>query len=98
MTSFLDCFTAAGLSQWVEEAKFVTSGNILHLFLTSETDRVGEVLVLPPILRCGHSSVICDYVYISDLEDESSKDQQKYLWHRGNYGQLSEALSRVDWS
>ena len=25
---FLDCFTAAGLSQWVKEATFVTSENI----------------------------------------------------------------------
>ena len=93
---FLDCFTAAGLSQWVEKAIFVTSGNILDLFLTSETDRVCQVLVLPSFPKCGHSPVICDYFYSSDLEEESSEDQQIYLWHRGNYGQLSEALSRVD--
>ena len=93
---FLDCFSAAGLSQWVEEATFGILGNILDLFLTSETDRV-EVLVLPSIPRSGHSPLVCDYLYSSDLDADSSEDQQIYLWHRGNYGKLSEALSRVDW-
>ena len=40
---FLDCFVSAGLTRWVMEGTFVSSGNILDLFLTSETDRVGSV-------------------------------------------------------
>ena len=81
----------------MEEATFVISGTTIDLFLTSETHRVGEALVLPPIPRSGHSPIVCDYLYSSDLDAESSEDQQIYLWHRGNYSQLLEALSRVDW-
>ena len=38
---FLDCFVSIGLTQWVLEATFVSSGNTLGLFLTSKLDRVG---------------------------------------------------------
>ena len=38
---FLDCFALAGLTQWVLEAMFISSGNTLDLFMTSEFDRVG---------------------------------------------------------
>ena len=43
---FLNCFNKAEITQWVSESTFVASGNILDLFLTSETDQVGDVEVL----------------------------------------------------
>ena len=49
---------------------------IIDQFVTSETDRVDEVLLLPPIPRSGHSPIVCDYLYSSDLEAESSASHQ----------------------
>jgi hypothetical protein len=34
---FLDCFSSLGLVQLVDEAKLVTTGNILYLVLTLES-------------------------------------------------------------
>ena len=51
-----------------------------------------------PFPRCGHSPVICDYLFNSVLDgDEYDDDQPKYSWNKGNYCLLSDALSRVDW-
>jgi hypothetical protein len=95
---FLDCFTVCGLQQWVDEPTFLSSGNILDLFFTSELDRVGNVDVLAPFPRCSHSPVICDYLFDSDgdpdLEDLPSL---RYCWQRGNYAAIGEGLSEVDW-
>ena len=46
---------------------------IFLICLTSETDCVGEVLVLLPIPRSSHSPVMCAYLYSSDLEVEFLK-------------------------
>jgi hypothetical protein len=95
---FLDCFAVCGLHQWVSESTFVSSGNVLDLFLTSELDRVGDVEVLAPLPRCSHSPVICDYLFENVSEpDDGTRHSLRYSWHRGNYGAISEALSRVDW-
>ena len=40
---FLDCFVSPGLTEWVMEGTFVSSGNILDLIFTSETARVSSV-------------------------------------------------------
>lgn len=96
--AFLDCFTSAGLTQWVSESTFVSSGSVLDLFFTSEPDRVGSVEVLAPFPRCQHSPVVCDYVFHSDLErGVDLDDRTRYLWQRGNYGLISESLAEVDW-
>ena len=91
-----DCFVAAGLTQWVMEATFVTSGNTLYLFLTSEGDRVGDIRVLALFPRCGHSLLVCKYLFNSDLNaDEAEETTEQCLWHRCDYGRMSEAL-RID--
>jgi hypothetical protein len=96
--SFLDCFISAGLTQWVDEATFVSSGNILDLFLTSETDRVGSVELLAPFPRCSHCPVVCSYLFGSDLDVARGEIVSVgYSWHRGNYYRFSEALSYIDW-
>jgi hypothetical protein len=51
----------------VEEATNANSGNVLDLFLTSETDRVDAVEVLTPFLRCVHSPVVCHYLFHEHL-------------------------------
>ena len=71
---FFDCFVAAALTQWVTEATFVTSGNSLDLFLTSEVDRVGDIKVLAPFPRCDHSPLVCDYLFNSDLDADEEEE------------------------
>ena len=94
---FLECFAAAGLTQWVMEATFVSSGNTLYLFLTSEVDRVGSIKVHASFPKCRHTPVVCEYLFNSDLNaDVYNEVQLKYLWRRGDYCRLSNALSRVD--
>ena len=44
---FLDAFDLLGLSQWIAEATFPRSGNILDLILTNEDDRIRHVMVNP---------------------------------------------------
>ena len=64
---FLDCFTNLGLTQWVKQPTFLSSGNILDIVLTSEEDRIDNVEVLPPFPKCGHSlfaSVIFFRIYL----------------------------------
>ena len=91
---FLECFNSSGLNQWVRESTFV-SGSILDLVLTSELDRIGEVCVLPPFPRCSHSPVIFDYVF--DFQEVVEERTEKYLWHKGRYDKIVEALVNVDW-
>ena len=88
---FLNCFAATGLTQWVREATFLFSGNILDLFFTSETDQVGDVKVLATFPKCGHSPVVCEYLFASD------QDSERYLWHKGDYCGMSYALLGTDW-
>ena len=45
---FFDCFTVLGLTQWVNQSTFLTSGNILDIVLSSEGDRIGIIEVMPP--------------------------------------------------
>ena len=71
-TVFLDCFIAASLTQWVKEPTFVSSGNILDLFLTSETYRVGRVEVLALFSRCLHCPVLLEYLFSVDIGAEQS--------------------------
>ena len=61
--TFLSCFTDLGLQQWVNFPTFTTSDNTLDLVLTSEHDRVGDVLGLPPLPGCKHVPIIWDYVF-----------------------------------
>ena len=97
--AFLDYFTSLGLTQWVTESIFISSGSIIGLFFTSELDRVGSVEVLAPFPNCRHSPIVTDYVFYKDLDHEGRVDGgMKYLWHRGNYRAISEALAQFDWN
>ena len=64
---FLDVFISLGLSQWVTEPTFPSSGNILDLLLTTEPDRVGNVSVVEPLPAGDHSPVLFEYVFEGDL-------------------------------
>ena len=65
-----------------------------------ELDRVGGVNVYAPFPKCGHSPVVCEYLFDIDCDlevDVHNEIQLQYLWHRGDYCQMSEALWGVDW-
>jgi hypothetical protein len=94
---FLDCFVDLGLTQWVEECTFISSGNVLDLFFTSENDRVGDVVIAAPFPRCAHSPVVCDVLFRRDFERHVDEERQRYLWFRGDFTTISESLSEVDW-
>ena len=97
--SFLEVFLGLGLRQWVKEATFPSSGNILDLVLTTEDDRVGEVLVGAPLPGCDHCTVSCEYVFQMDQADPpvGPLGLGKRLWHRGNYGAINRCLAEIDW-
>ena len=97
---FYDTFTLLGLNQVVSEATNSPSGTILDLFLTADTDRVGECVVLPPLPGCSHSPVKVDYIFQnfprSNVDNPSSVDVER-LWTKGRYDLISSCLRDVDW-
>ena len=95
--AFLEAFTSLGLTQWVNEATYPRSGNILDLVLTSETDRIGLVQVLPPIPGCDHSPTEFEYNFTADLSLDQSRSSPHRHWHKGNFHALSASLGRIDW-
>ena len=71
---FYDCSNILGLTQWVIEPTFLSSSNILDLILTSESDRIGDIQVLPPFPNCSHSptlfkiSQVLNYLAVIDFD------------------------------
>ena len=94
--NFLDCFTDLGLTQWVTEATFSISGNTLDLFLTTESDRTGDVYVLPPFPRCFHSPVLTTY-FFQNIQSTPVKASPRLVWCKGRYNAISVALNQYDW-
>ena len=95
-SAFLGMFDTLGLAQWVWEPTFPRSGNTLDLILTTEQDRVGNVMVLPPPPGCDHCSTLCEYVFDMDIQGQSHKVLH-YVWHRGRYDIICAELRNVDW-
>ena len=94
--SFYDCFCSVGLCQWVREGTFMPSGNVLDLVLTSETDRVGELYLLPPFPRCHHCPVVFEYFMQLESPEEENAELRR-MWFKGNYERVSLRLEEVDW-
>ena len=93
---FLELFDLLGLTQWVTEPTFPRSGNILDLILTSESDRIGDVLVNPPPPGCDHCSIHCSYIFDIELQAQASSSH-RLLWYRGKYEEINNILSDIDW-
>ena len=96
---FFDSFISCGLHQVVKESTSFPSGNILDLFFTSNSERVGSCLVMPPLPRCSHSPVLCTYVFQGvDLGERSSiGGTDRRVWTRGRYDIMSSILNVIDW-
>lgn len=96
---FLELFRSRGLIQWVTLPTYPRSGNTLDLLLTTESDRIGDVSVEPPLPACDHCPVIFDYVFeTAGIQADEPSICDKLIWHKGNYTRISEDLSEVDWN
>ena len=93
---FLEAFVLLGLTQWVREPTYPRSGNVLDLILTSESDRIGAVDVLPPLPGCDHCPITCHYIFGFSTSFNQPFSHRK-LWHKGNYKQISSCLAEIDW-
>lgn len=51
---FLDLFSSLGLVQWVKQATYLRSNNILDLIFTTENDRISNVNLIDPFSGCDH--------------------------------------------
>ena len=96
---FYDAFTAAGLTQLVQESTKFPSGNILDLFLLTHEERFGDCTVMDPIHPgCGHCPVIMKYVFQdSSRFEEDGEVAAIRLWNRGKYNLMASCLQIVDW-
>ena len=99
---FLNLFDTLGLIQLVKEPTFIRSGNILDLVLSSERDRVQNVVLCPPFPHCGHALVMFDYFLQGELELDISKPSRHEKpvfcdWYKGNYDSIRSALLSIDW-
>ena len=96
---FLELFNVIGMVQWITQPTFPRSGNTLDLLLTTEIDRVGEVLIEPPLPACDHCPIVFDYVF--ETLNASGSDEggtpDKRLWHKGRFSKMNEALLNIDW-
>ena len=93
---FMEVFAVVGLTQWVKEATFVPSGNILDLIFTTSDDRVAAIDILPPFPRCGHSPVLFHY----NLRNDSNLFDVrifKRAWWKGRYNVINRLIGNVDW-
>ena len=91
---FLFAFLTLGLTQWVTEATFPHSGNILDLILTTDDDRIGTV-VLTPTARMYHCPTLCEYLL--DFITLLAAPQVKVLkrWHHSRCDHISRCLAEV---
>ena len=95
-SSFLECFSSLGLTQWVHDSTYPRSGNILDLVLTSESDRIGRINVLPPLPGCDHSPTMFEYAF-DGVHPQGLPSIPSKHWQKGNYGAISDYLSHLDW-
>ena len=95
-TQFFNTFNSLGLTQWVRTPTYPRSGNILDLILTTEDDRIGSAVILPPLPGCDHCPTLCEYVFdYACTPDQPGPQIRK--WHRGRYDRISRELGNIDW-
>ena len=93
---FLDAFLLMGLEQWVREPTFLLSGNVLDLVFTSDDDVVSDVEVHAPLPGCHHCPVVINMLPHRNYHATPGSNTHR-LWHRADYGRMSEYLQTVDW-
>ena len=94
---FYDTFVYAGLQQVVEEPTNFPSSTILDLCLVTHSERLGSVLVHPPLPPCSHGIVQVPYIFQSYQEQKEERQQTKKLWTKGKYRLISGHLAEFEW-
>jgi len=96
---FLNLFDTLGLIQLVREPTFIRSGNVLDLVLSSERDRVQNVVLCPPFPHCGHVLVMFDYLFQGESTNNDPNHERPVVrdWYKGNYDSIRSALLNIDW-
>ena len=95
--AFFEVFSLLGITQWVREATFISSDNVLDLIFTSECDSVIDVFSLPPLPGCHHVPVIMDYCTTLCAPIPVLDHRENVLWYKGHYNLICENLDLVDW-
>ena len=94
---FYDTFAVAGLTQWVDQPTYVPSGNVLDLVLTSDTNVVGNIEILPPLPNCHHCPVVFEYLCHSVLVLDNASELLQRQWFKANYAGMNQELHGLDW-
>ena len=93
---FLDCFSSLGLTQWVRSPTYLYSDNVLDLVLTSEGDRLGDLIVHPSLPGCDHCPLSFSYFFLDPVVLSSCVGTRR-AWFRGNYMEIERYLAETDW-
>ena len=59
-------------------------------------DRIDDVSVLAPFIRCHHCPVVFEYVFQFD-KDVDSINSEQLLWCKSNYGKISAPIKSLGW-
>ena len=97
--AFYETFILLGLQQIVNESTIYPSGNILDLFLSTASERVGSCETFAPLPSCSHVPVVVSYVF-EDPNFNSlsvSNSEANRLWSKGRYDIMAGVLSGIDW-
>ena len=92
---FYATFNSLGMTQWVKESTFITSGNILDLVFSSENDRIMNISIDPPFPACGH--VLVSFEYLFQSLDNDTGISFKLDWGKGDYQGIRTCLKDIDW-
>ena len=96
---FLDCFSAAGLSQVVLEPTNFPSNNTIDICLVSDEERVGSCEVLPPLPNCSHGIVKVLYTFQYEPADSDTQllpEHRSRIWSRANFAGMRTCLDQID--
>ena len=99
---FQALFTTLGLTQWVHEGTYLYSDNILDLVLTSETDRILNLELLPPFPHCGHLLIKFEWIFSFPFNNNNRphpylNNSHSYRWSCANFGSIKRDLALIDW-
>ena len=93
---FLDCFRNCGLTQWVNFGTYFPSGNILDLVLSTDDDRIFDVLSEPPFPACHHVPVLFKVIFqLQETEEEEVSVERN--WFKADISLFSAELWKVEW-
>ena len=92
---FYDVFRVLGLKQYICEATFFPSGNILDLVLASDPEFVVDSSICEPFPHCHHCPLVVGVAVSGG--DVSGETRLFRSWRRGDYDNINNELFLVDW-